>query len=152
MREFHAARRTYVAVFCALIALLTFVRPASAAFVPGTWYTEGLEGGYLQALVEFKADGSFIKHLRTIEACKIRSQWIETGNWTFQQSQLRFITNMVDGRQVNSNDEYYLNTFTVTLLSDDKARIVDHETRLTWTLTRAAQPFEFPPAPSCVTA
>lgn len=151
MREFRA-KHTFIAILCALVALLALVRPAAASFVPGTWYTEGLEGGYLQALVEFKADGSFVKHLRTIAACKIRSQWIETGNWTFEQSQLRFITNMVDGRQVDSQDEYYLNTFTVTPLSEDKARIFDHETRLTWTLTRAAQPFEFPQAPSCVVA
>lgn len=152
MSEFNRPRRTYVALFGTLVALLAFVRPASANFVPGTWYTEGLEGGYLQALVEFKADGSFVKHLRTIEACRIRSQWIETGSWTFERSELRFITDVVDGRHVNSNDEYYLNTFTVTQLSEDKTRIFDQETHLTWTLTRAAEPFEFPQAPSCVTA
>jgi hypothetical protein len=106
---------------------------AKAAFAPGEWYTEGYEGTYLQAFVTFAPDG-------------------ESGKWTYNQSHLRFITDTVDGQRVDPTDEYYLNTFKVTPLGDDKTRIYDLETGLTWNLKRARQPFEFPKLPDCVTS
>ena len=143
---------TLVAACIAWLSATSLVR-AETALAPGAWYTEGVERAeYLQAFVTFHPDGTFEKLLRTLEACRVRAQWIESGNWTFSNNQLQFLTNRVDTRVIDPSDEYYVNTFNVSPLDDSHVQIFDLETRLTWKLTAAKQPFQFPEPPDCVVA
>jgi hypothetical protein len=126
---------------------------AEVSLVPGAWYTEGVEhNDHLQAFVTFRPDGTFEKLLRTLEECKVKAQWIESGSWTLANRQLQFITNQVDKRRIDPSDEYYINTFTVTPLDAEQVKIFDLETLLTWKLKSATPPFQFPELPGCVVA
>jgi hypothetical protein len=126
---------------------------ADLSLVPGSWYTEGVEHGeYLQAFVTFQSDGTFKKLLRTVIECKVRAEWIESGNWTYANAQLQFITNQVANRTIDPSDEYYINTFNVSPLDSSHLQIFDIETKLTWKLKTASPPLEFPKVPSCVVA
>jgi hypothetical protein len=84
--------------------------------------------------------------------CKVRAEWIESGNWTYANAQLQFITNQVANRTIDPSDEYYINTFNVSPLDSSHLQIFDIETKLTWKLKTASPPLEFPKVPSCVVA
>jgi hypothetical protein len=156
----HVTTASFLRSMCAAMGLaiviaISALAPARAdlSLVPGSWYTEGVEHSeYLQAFVTFKSDGTFQKLLRTVIECKVRAEWIESGNWTYANAQLQFITKAVANRTIDPSDEYYINTFKVSPLDGSHLQIFDIETKLTWKLKTASPPLEFPKVPSCVVA
>jgi hypothetical protein len=135
------------------VLLLPLSVRAETSLAPGSWYTEGIEhNDYLQAFVTFKADGTFEKLIRTLQECKVKGEWVESGNWTLANSQLQFLTTQVARRNIDPSDEYYVNTFLVTPLDATNIKIFDLETLLTWKLVTATPPLKFPDVQDCVVA
>jgi hypothetical protein len=139
----------------AIVAMLVACAVTTAAMaepvrgVSGRWYTEGTEEEtYIRYLVERADDGTYKAEVRARGDCA-RDSWIETGRWTFRDGTLSTRTETVNGTPVDSDDEQFQDSFTVTVIDDDNVTMLDVETKITWSMRRVGADFKIPPDPAC---
>ena len=113
----------------------------------GVWYGKNEEGGgnATEFISTRRADGTFSVDFRHSDASGFAFDRHEQGAWSVQDRTYKTITREVEGREVDTNDPFFNDTYEIISISENSFEYKQTTLGVTYSAQRMADDFTFSP-------